>query len=147
MDENQALATFCKAMSVCPIHRKFVMADIQTMVLPPIRLKQFLFFQGEGQYGAITWAFLDDTAANKHIENRVPLSVEERTSGDQIWITSLIGYNIKPRKLLPVLLEKLPFDQARYLRGRSYSKTIKKVISLTRTPKGIRVNTTILRTN
>ena len=144
MDENQALAAMCKAMSVCPVHQNYILADINTMLLPPIRHKQYKFFEGGGQYGAITWAFLNDTTAAKHIENKIPLTFDEWRSGEQLWITSLIGHNIKPRTLLPKLAVSFSYAKAHYLR-RDSKLNVTKTVTIER--ENGRLNVSSFRLN
>ena len=131
MDENQALGALCKAMSVCPVHRRYLLADINTMLIPPIRLKQFFFFEGNRQYGAVTWAFLNEAAAEKHVQNQVPLTLPEWQSGDQLWIISLIGHRIRPARLVSKIAEKLPHKSAKYIR-RDNRMHVKKIVTLTK---------------
>ncbi|QPH55592.1 toxin-activating lysine-acyltransferase [Pontivivens ytuae] len=125
--EDQVLGLFCKAMSVCPVHHRYVMSDILTMALPPIRLKQYRFFNDGPSFGVLTWAFLDETAAQQHIENRVPLSIEQWRSGNQTWIISLIGRRINPRHIVEVAQNKLKMKSAKYLR-RDCSMTVLKTV-------------------
>ncbi len=129
MDENQALGALCKAMSVCPVHRKYVLADINTMLLPPIRHNQYKFFEGGGQYGAVTWALLNDKSAAKHVENKTPLTFDEWRSGEQFWIISLIGHRISPRSLLPKFAESFPYNRANYIR-RDRNMKVTKIVTL-----------------
>lgn len=134
--EDQILGRLCKAMSVCPVHKRYVLADIQTMLIPAVRLKQIAFFEGDEHFGALTWAFLNENAAEKHVKNEIPLEFNEWTSGEQVWIMSLIGVGIKPRKLMPKLTETLRFQKCFYLR-RDSNMHVKKVVTLTRSEGGI----------
>ncbi|WP_107496542.1 toxin-activating lysine-acyltransferase [Thalassobius sp. I31.1] len=144
MDENQALASMCKAMSVCPVHRNYILADINTMLLPPIRHKQYKFFEGFGQYGVVTWAFLNDQTAAKHIENRIPLTFSEWRSGEQLWIISLIGHNINPRTLLPTLADSFPHPQAHYIR-RDGKMNVTKTVTIKKDCGRLKVSSQNLR--
>lgn len=143
LDENQVLGVFCKAMAACPVHKRYVLSDILTMVLPPIRLQQYRFFEGAGSYGVITWAFLSREAAEKHVRNREPLTIEEWRSGSDLWIISLIGKEIEPRKLVPSFATSLPHDCVHYIR-RDDKLRVKKIVAISRTDAGFKVATELL---
>jgi len=140
LDENQVLGAMCKAMSMCPVHHTYVLADIKTMLLPPIRHQQYKFFEGAGQYGVITWAFLNSQAAAKHVENLKPLSYDEWKSGSDLWIISLIGHRIRPNILLSKLAASFPVSEAFYLR-RDSDHNVRKIIRVKKEASRLQVCT------
>ena len=129
MDENQALAAMCRAMACCPVHLRYILADINTMLLPPIKHQQYQFFEGGGRFGVVTWAFLNSKTAAKHVKNSVSLTHEEWKSGHDLWIVSLIGPKIKAKLVLPRLAASFSINRAYYLRRDSHLK-VRKIICL-----------------
>lgn len=131
MDENTVLGVFTKIMAECPVHRRYLFSDANTMLLPAIRHGHYKFFEGGGQYGAVTWALLNEETSKKHIENKIPLSHEEWKSGNQFWIISLIGKNISPAPLISSLASSLSASKVQYLR-RNSDFSVRKIVSLER---------------
>ena len=86
---------------------------------------------------------LNDAAARKHIENRVPLSENEWQSGDNLWIISLIGKDIRPRKLFPALAANFTEQTVNYIR-RDKNLQVKKVVEISRTSQGFRIVSRLL---
>lgn len=146
LDENRILGIMCKEMSLCPVHRHYVLGDIRSMLLPPIRLNQFLLFRGAEQRGVLTWALLNEETAAKHVENRTPLTYEEWQSGNQFWIISLIGTRLKPHLFVPRLIKEVRQDVVRYIR-RNPERRVRKVVELRRRNHGIHVSSQHLCVN
>ena len=128
-NENEILGVMCKAMAACPVHKSYIFADLKTVLIPAIRHQQFRFIEGmDGQFGVITWGLLDEIARDKHIENRIPLSFDEWRSGHELWVISLIGHALQPKKVVPAISKAMGWQSARYIRKNKEGLVVKKVL-------------------
>ena len=79
-----------------PLHKEFSLADLEWMVMPALIHQQFyLFRDGDQPVGLAMWAKCKPEAVAKldrgMIEPENRLTLEEWTSGDQVWLVDLIA--------------------------------------------------------
>lgn len=79
-----------------PLHRALSIGDLEWLVMPVLINRQFyLFRDGEQPVGLAMWAKCTPEAAAKleggMIEPENRLTLEEWTSGDQIWLVDLVA--------------------------------------------------------
>lgn len=79
-----------------PLHRVLAIGDLEWLVMPALIHEQFYTFrEGERPVGLALWAKCTPTAARKlhggMIEPANRLTLEEWTSGDQIWLVDLVA--------------------------------------------------------
>lgn len=83
-------------LSQSPLHRSFVIADLEWLIMPALLLEQFyLFRDGDRPVGLMTWARCDANAVEKlgrgMIEPENRLTLEEWQSGDAIWLVDMLA--------------------------------------------------------
>lgn len=79
-----------------PLHKALAISDLEWLVMPALIHRQFYIFRdGEQPVGLALWAKCTPTTAAKldggMIEPENRLTLEEWTSGDQIWLVDLIA--------------------------------------------------------
>ena len=83
-------------LSQSPLHKALAIGDLEWLVMPALISEQFyLFRDGQQPVGLALWAKCTPAAAAKleggMIEPKNRLTLEEWTSGDQIWLVDLIA--------------------------------------------------------
>lgn len=83
-------------LSQSPLHRSLSIGDLEWLVMPALIHRQFyLFRDGQQPVGLALWAKCTPNVAAKleggMIEPRNRLTLEEWTSGDEIWLVDLIA--------------------------------------------------------
>ena len=83
-------------LSQSPLHKVLAIGDLEWLVMPALIAEQFyLFRDGQRPVGLALWAKCTPAAVAKleggMIEPKNRLSLEEWTSGDQIWLVDLIA--------------------------------------------------------
>lgn len=79
-----------------PLHKVFSIGDLEWLIMPALIHQQFyLFRDGDQPVGLAMWAKCTPTAAAKldlgMIEPENRLTLEEWSSGDQVWLVDLIA--------------------------------------------------------
>jgi cytolysin-activating lysine-acyltransferase len=79
-----------------PLHRSFALSDLEWLVMPALIHEQFYMFRdGDQPVGLALWAKCKPEAVKKldggMIESKNRLTLEEWSSGDQIWLIDLIA--------------------------------------------------------
>lgn len=73
------------------LHRRWTVADIERLILPPIELDQCLFAKlGTSTTGFVSWALLSHEASQAFIHRERPLLSPDWHSGDNLWIIDFI---------------------------------------------------------
>lgn len=83
-------------LSQSPLHKALAIGDLEWLVMPALIAEQFyLFRDGQQPVGLALWAKCTPAAAAKlergMIEPENRLTLEEWTSGNQIWLVDLIA--------------------------------------------------------
>lgn len=87
------LAAICRIMMLSPSHRQFRIADLEWLILPPLRLGQLQLFRVDGLIvGYASWAYLsDDVVRDFTSKGSLQLGIEDWKSGDNLWLIDLLG--------------------------------------------------------
>lgn len=83
-------------LSQSPLHKALAIGDLEWLVMPALIAEQFYVFRdGQQPVGLALWAKCTPAAAAKleagMIEPQNRLTLEEWTSGDQLWLVDLIA--------------------------------------------------------
>lgn len=133
---NEAIGVFARLMARCPVHGRYILRDVEVMLVPPIRLGQYAFLRREGAVvGGVTWGFFDRRAVERHVRASAAPRPEDWRSGDDVWITALIGRELHAPDLLRVVAAMPGLPRLRGLRwGRD--RRPRRVVEITRREDG-----------
>ena len=106
---------FCdvvELMADSPYHKKFTVQDIMRTVVPPLQLGQYNLFRSQNKpLGYVSWAWLTPTAGLGYVTRQRRLKPIDWNAGNQLWVISVIGLSINPRKIIRFLRDKFENTQ------------------------------------
>jgi cytolysin-activating lysine-acyltransferase len=74
------------------IHAKWGVGDVGRLILPPIRLRQCLFFRRDEQVQAfLTWGLFSEATATAFRSRTRPLVPEDFASGEHVWFVDFVA--------------------------------------------------------
>ena len=108
------------------LHRRYTIADLDRLLVPPLALGQHLAFQRNGELvGWASWAMFGDFAQRAFEQETRPIVAADWKSGPYLWLVDVIGHPDDGRALARMLrshltakaaAENWPVREARWLR-------------------------------
>ena len=97
-------------LSLSSLHKNHKIGDLRRLILPPIRLKQYLLLVDPDKVFYASWAFMSQEASDAYEHQTRSLKAEDWNSGHIPWIIDIISplgqtaQGIKELKKIPRLL-------------------------------------------
>ena len=102
--------TVVNLMIESPAHRHLFLADMQWLIIPPMRLNQYRIFHDRERnqpVGYVSWAFLSQDAAERLRKGQTRLQPSEWKSGEQLWLIDLLAPEQLQQKIIKELKDKM----------------------------------------
>ncbi len=79
-------------MSQSPVHKQFLVADLEWLIMPPVMLRQFRTYRHEGRPAAVVlYAFVSEEVERRLEAGAPTLRPGDWKSGDRAWIVQVIA--------------------------------------------------------
>jgi hemolysin-activating ACP:hemolysin acyltransferase len=100
-DTKNDLETILSILSTSPIHKKYTIEDINRLVIPPLKLNQYIIYEEDGSPECyISWAFFSPEVNQKYITENYRLQEDDWNSGDICWLINVVSSNNNAIKYL-----------------------------------------------
>lgn len=78
--------------SLSDIHKKWTIADIQRLVIPPLKLNQYRIYEDKiTPLCFASWAFLDAETAEGYAHNKRKIQPEDWNKGKVVWLVDVVA--------------------------------------------------------
>ena len=125
-EQSYSKEDFCDIvglMANSPYHKKFTIQDIMRTVVPPLQLGQYNIFRAQNEpLGYVSWAWLTPNAGLGYATRQRRLEPADWSAGNQLWVISVIGLTIDPRKIIRFLRDRFEHTQEKAYWHRAKNK-------------------------
>jgi len=121
-------------LAVSPVHRDWTVSDIERLIVPPMRLGQFVVLRKRDHIFAYgSWALFGDMAEDGYVTGRRKIQPEDWRSGDRLWAVDVIAPHGDVREIVAMMRADLLRRgyQGRTIRFRRVKATSRRLTRLT----------------
>ena len=102
-------------LALSDIHRRYSVNDIQRLIIPPLKLKQYRIYESkEIPLCFLSWAFLDAIASEGFVNDTRQIQANDWNKGKLVWLMDIIC----PYGGIAQALERLDNERKRYNKGK-----------------------------
>jgi hemolysin-activating ACP:hemolysin acyltransferase len=100
-DTKNDLEKILSILSTSPIHKKYTIEDINRLVIPPLKLNQYIIYEEDGSPKFyLSWAFFSPEVNQKYVTENYRLQEDDWNSGDICWLINVVSSNNNTIKYL-----------------------------------------------
>lgn len=132
--DDRAFGGVVALLAASPVHRGWTVADIDRLIVPPMRMGQFVTIRRRDQIVAYgSWALFGETAEDGYVTGQRKIQPGDWRSGDRLWAVDVVAPHGDVREIVALMRADLVRRgyEGRTIRFRRVKATSRRLTRLT----------------